>query len=191
VSGIVLAGGRSTRFGTDKLAATYRGRPLLEHAIDALQQTCDEIIVVVAADAPDPDLPTVRVARDTTESEGPLAGLLAGLGSASCERALVVGGDMPELVRSVLSAMLDRLDATDAGAVALHDGDLLRPLPCAVRTDRADAVAQDLFDAGERSLRALLRALDVDAIDEATWAALDPDRRTLLDVDEPGDLPLP
>jgi hypothetical protein len=48
--------------------------------------------------------------------------------------------------------------------------------------------ARALMDGGGRRLRDLLEALRVSAIDEATWRALDPEARTLIDVDEPGDL---
>lgn len=185
----MLAGGRSTRFGSDKLTASYRGRPLLEHAVEAARAVCDEVIVVIAAGAPDPSLSSVMVAQDASDGEGPLAGLLAGLSAASGDRALVVGGDMPELVPVVLSSLLDHLGTNDAGAVVLHDGDRIRPLPCAVRTDRARVVVRELFEAGERSLRAALVALDVDAIAAREWTRFDPERRTLFDVDEPGDLP--
>ena len=51
VSAIVLAGGRSSRFGADKLAASMDGRPLLQHAIDAVARVADEVIVVLAAGA--------------------------------------------------------------------------------------------------------------------------------------------
>ena len=44
------------------------------------------------------------------------------------------------------------------------------------------------FEAGRRSLRDLLATVSTVVIDEPTWTALDPERRTLLDVDEPGDI---
>ena len=51
VSGIVLAGGRSSRFGSDKLVAPYEGVPLLDRAVAALVDPavgCSEVIVVLA-----------------------------------------------------------------------------------------------------------------------------------------------
>jgi hypothetical protein len=45
-----------------------------------------------------------------------------------------------------------------------------------------------LLDSGRRRLRDLLDALRVAIVDEATWHALDPERRTLFDVDEAADL---
>jgi hypothetical protein len=76
-------------------------------------------------------------------------------------------------------------------AVALDDGSGVRPLPAAVRTAPTLAAAAALLDRGERSLRALLRALDVVAVDREAWVRLDPEARTLRDVDEASDLSEP
>lgn len=186
----MLAGGRSSRFGSDKLAAIYRGEPVLHHAIDRISTVADDVVVVLSPSDDAGLVPErVRIARDAVEGSGPLAGVLAGLAAARSPIAIVAGGDMPELVSSVLRAMVDRLIAVGAGAVGLSDGERLRPLPAAVRVEPAAVTAEELLSTGERSLRALLRALRVDPVDEALWTPLDPERRTLLDVDEPGDLP--
>jgi molybdopterin-guanine dinucleotide biosynthesis protein A len=191
VSGVVLAGGRSTRFGTDKLAAPYGGRPLLHAPVEVLQAICDEVIVVLAPGRAGDDLPPgVRVANDPTEGAGPLAGLHAGLLAAvRSDLALVVGGDMPELQPPVLRELLSVLDSAGADAAVLADGDRPRPLPMAVRTWPAADVTHALLHAGRSRLRDVVDGLRTAVIDEATWTALDPARRTLFDVDEPGDLP--
>jgi molybdopterin-guanine dinucleotide biosynthesis protein A len=190
-TGIVLAGGRSTRFGGDKLAAVHRGIPLLHHAVLRLAEVCPEIVVVIAPRAPEPPMPPgadVRFVRDTREGEGPLAGLLSGLETASTELALVAGGDMPDLSTPVLLEMLRVAGDAPVDAVALQDGDRFRPLPCLVRVAPSRDAAHSLLHDGERSLRSLLHALHATVVDEPTWTALDPSRGTLLDVDEPGDL---
>ena len=122
----MLAGGRSTRFGSDKLGTSYRGMPLLHHAVLRLAEVCPEVIVVIAPDATDPILPVgvrAKVARDPTEGEGPLAGLHAGLLAAAAECALVAGGDMPDLQTAVLLEMLRVADEAQTDAVALQDGE--------------------------------------------------------------------
>ena len=191
VSGIVLAGGRSTRFGADKLAAPYHGRPLLHASVEALSAICDDVIVVLAPGRTGEDLPPgARVANDPTEGEGPLAGLHAGLMAAvRSGSALVAGGDMPELQPAVLRELLAVLDRAEVDAAVLADGDRPRPLPAAVRTWPAADVAHTLLHAGRRRLRDVFDALRTAVLDEATWTALDPERLTLIDVDEPGDLP--
>ncbi|MEP6757596.1 MAG: molybdenum cofactor guanylyltransferase [Actinomycetota bacterium] len=190
VSGLVLAGGRSTRFGTDKLVADYHGQPLLHHAVHRLAAVCDEVIVVLAPGADGTGLPPgVRTANDATEGEGPLAGLHTGLMAAvRSDIVIVAAGDMPDLQQIVLSEMVRVLEEAGVDAVALADGGRTRPLPCVLRTWPAADMTHTLLHAGRRRLRDVLDGLRIAVIDEATWTALDPARRTVFDVDEPGDL---
>jgi molybdenum cofactor guanylyltransferase len=191
VAGIVLAGGRSRRFGRDKLAEPVGGRPLLHHPILALSQVCDEIVVVLAPGTDPPAMPQgvdVTIARDAEPDRGPLAGLAAGLSATRHDAAVVAGGDMPGLETAVLREMMRAGRETDAVAVALSDGGDARPLPCVLRTRPALAAAERLLASNRRRLRDLLAEVRTVVIDEPSWTALDPERRTLLDVDEASDL---
>jgi molybdenum cofactor guanylyltransferase len=191
VVGVVLAGGRSERFGRDKLAEGYRGRPLLHHPISALLEVCDRVVVVLAPDADEPPTPagaSVAFARDAVEGEGPLRGLSAGLKVADAGWIVLVGGDMPDLQPAVLLEMLRAASETGVVAVSLADHGEERPLPCVLRSAPATEAVGVLLQAGRRSLRDLLAAVTSVVIDEPTWTALDPERRTLVDVDEPGDI---
>jgi molybdopterin-guanine dinucleotide biosynthesis protein A len=114
--------------------------------------------------------------------------VLAGLTETVTDWALVAGGDMPDLRTAVLLEMLRVAGESGADAVALQDGDRIRPLPLVVRSAPARGVAHALLHAGERRLRALPEALRTAVIDEGTWVGLDPERATLRDVDEPDDL---
>lgn len=188
----MLAGGRSTRFGGDKLAVIHRGIPLLHHAVLRLGEVCEEVVVVIAPGAREPTMPfgaDTRFVRDAKEGDGPLAGLLCGLEGTSTEFAIVAGGDMPDLSTLVSAEMLRVAGESGVDAVVLQDGDRFRPLPCLVRVASARDAARELLHAGERSLRSLLEALRIAIIDEPTWTALDPNRGSIHDVDEPGDLP--
>jgi molybdopterin-guanine dinucleotide biosynthesis protein A len=195
VSGIVLAGGASRRFGTDKLAVTVDGEPMLERAVAAIAAVSAEVIVVVAP-GDTRSLPVdavtvpVRRAEDPERYGGPLVGLLAGLEAAREPIAIVAGGDMPNLSVDVLNALIRALVATegtaDAAALVRH-GDV-RPLPAAIRNGAATQAARQLLGDDERSLRALLRTLRTLRIAEAEWRGLDPAGETLRDIDTPADL---
>jgi molybdopterin-guanine dinucleotide biosynthesis protein A len=189
LSAIVLAGGRSSRFGRDKLGEPIDGRALLDHVIAVVSQVAREVIVV----ARPRDQPHVShgviVVHDPSAFEGPLVGLTAGLRGATNPVAVAVGGDMPTMVPSVLQALVARLDDPSVDAAVLEDDGRRRPLPLALRTAPARAAAARLVADGERRLGALIEALATSVVDEATWRALDPDGRTLRDVDMPADLP--
>lgn len=193
VSGIVLAGGASSRFGSDKLAAPFAGRPLLERAVEAAAGVTSEVIVVLAP-GDDRALPAARVpvrrAVDPERHGGPLVGLLAGLEVAREPVVIVVGGDMPTLSTAVLGALVRALDATDgaADAAVLIQRGTNRPLPAALRNGAATQAARRLIGEGERSLRRLLDALSARRLEEVEWRGLDPEGATLRDVDRPEDL---
>jgi molybdopterin-guanine dinucleotide biosynthesis protein A len=193
VSGIVLAGGRSSRFGGDKLAARYADRPLLDRAVDALAPHSSEVVVVLAPgdDRPLPQsIVPVRRATDPELHGGPLVGLLAGLEAASEPVVLVSGGDMPTMSDAVLAALVRALTATEGAAEAalLVRRGVPQPLPAAIRNGAATETARRLLADGERSLFALFRSLPVRHLAEGEWRGLDPEGATLHDVDEPGDL---
>ena len=165
VSGIVLAGGRATRFGADKLAVQVDGRPLLHHAIFAAASVCDEVVVVIGSDGARPSLPAdaevrVRIARDAVADRGPLGGLAAGLAAARGRLAIVVGGDQPSLSPAILAELLLWLgrepDGPPLDAVALAEDGLVRPLPAALRVIAVRPIVAALLDAGTRSLVGLL-----------------------------------
>lgn len=190
VGAVVLAGGRSSRFGRDKLAEPIDGRPLLDHAIDAVRAVATNIVLVVApAAVPIAETAGVRVVADPVAYEGPLAGLATGLRALepSIDRVVVVGGDMPTLVPAVLDRLIGELDGHDLAVLADDDGP--RPLPMAVRSSTALEAAERLLGSGERRLRALFGALATGVIPPGTWRLDDQTAASLWDVDVPGDLP--
>jgi len=202
---IILAGGASSRFGGDKLAAELDGRPVLEHALRAVAVMADPVVVVVGPDAPSPSVPPglaveVVPARDLVAHMGPLAGLAGGLdalaswaGSSIAGRgpdvAIVVAGDMPTLVPEVLALLAAALDADPALGIACLETEPASPLPAAVRISLALPAATALLAADRRGLRGLIGAVPSALVPSAAWRAIDPDGRTLHDIDTPEDLP--
>jgi molybdopterin-guanine dinucleotide biosynthesis protein A len=189
---IVLAGGRSARFGRDKLAEPVDGRPMLDRAIEAVQAVGSDVEVVVVMAAGDLRSlpPGVRHATDPSPFEGPLVGALTGLEalSADVESVLVVGGDMPSLDPSVLRLLVAELGTASATAAILEGDGRPRPLPMAVHRSEATTTARRLVEDGERRLRALPAALATAVVSAERWRALDPSGGTLRDVDLPTDV---
>jgi molybdopterin-guanine dinucleotide biosynthesis protein A len=193
--GIVLAGGASRRYGSDKITAPLDGRPLVHHALERIAQCVDEIILVLAPNTEVPPLPPdldgrITIARDPTPHGGPLAGLATALdktGDRTPAIALVVGADMPRLAPAVMQLLVAKLEDEPGTGAAILESDPPATLPMAVATDLATLAANALLAENRRSLRALLDALHATTIPAATWRALDPDGHTLDDIDLPTD----
>ena len=204
ITGVVLAGGRSARFGADKLAAELNGRSVLAATIAALEPLVDGLFV--AGPALPEDLPAaadtpIRLVRDPEPFAGPLAALANVLHlatpDAAADLAIVVGGDMPRLVPAVLRSMLDRLESDQRveavllGAPPLAHGSdpARRPvLPLALRVAPAGEAARRAIEAGDRSLQSLVDRLDSVELPAVAWLALDAEAKTLADIDTPADL---
>ncbi|HEY7940933.1 MAG TPA: NTP transferase domain-containing protein [Candidatus Limnocylindrales bacterium] len=191
--GLVLAGGRASRFGADKLAVELAGRPVLHHALTAVAVVTGRVLVSLAHDAPRPVLPDlgrpIELVRDRSGDLGPLAGLAAALEAiapAGDCRLLVVPGDAPSLPAPLLRGLLGALDHADAAVLA--DGDDWRPLPCAVRTGAAGSVVRERLAGPHRSLRGVLLALRPSIVEETVWRAWDPEGAWRDDIDEPADI---
>lgn len=103
--GAVIAGGQARRFGSDKALASWRGRPLVEHAADALRPFVDALVVcgrvhagfVAVPDRPAPDM-------------GPLGGINAALHHARAsgyDAVLTVGCDTPLIPVALLGRLRD------------------------------------------------------------------------------------
>lgn len=192
--GLVLAGGRATRFGADKLAVEIAGRPLLHYAIASVAAVTGRVMVALAQRAPLPSLPRLTVplelVRDRSADLGPLAGLAAALdaiGQADRGRPmLVVAGDAPSMFPILLAGLVRALG--DANAAVLADGDDWRPLPFVVRTGPAGAIVGECLVGPDRSLRGVLRTLRPAIVGEAVWRSWDPDGAWRDDIDAPADL---
>jgi molybdopterin-guanine dinucleotide biosynthesis protein A len=194
-SAIVLAGGRSTRFEGDKLLASIDGGSLLDRAIGAVAAVADEVIV--AGREVITSSPAVRGIADIEPFGGPLLALRGALHEARGTSAVVVGGDMPDLVAEVLRLLFDRLEGDESiQAVILgrQDPGATGPdrprqvLPIALFVRAAEAAAEAATADGRRSLHGLLDRMTWAELPPSAWLPLDPDARTLLDVDTRADL---
>lgn len=103
--GAVLAGGRSSRFGSDKAAADWRGMTLADHAAEAIRAHVDAV-VQVGGDHGIGDLPRVGL--------GPLGGIAGALDHAAAHgfgSVLTIACDMPRLPPGLVAALLRRAPA--------------------------------------------------------------------------------
>jgi molybdenum cofactor guanylyltransferase len=107
VTGIILAGGKSSRFGSDKALYEYRGKKLIGYTIEALKPVTREILISTNKPA-DYEFTGLKTVQDAFPGQGPLAGIYSGLVNSANEKTLVVGCDMPFLKPALFEYLLSQ-----------------------------------------------------------------------------------
>ncbi len=156
----MLAGGRSSRYGSSKAVVPVGGIPMLERALGALRGA--GLPAVVIAGDPAVAGPGVEVRPDVHAGMGPLGGLEAALAWAlerGLEGVFLLGCDMPLVTSAVVSALAARFDGTRAVAPRGSRGDTVEPLCAAYPVSLAPQVALRIASGGG-SLTGLLRGAD-------------------------------
>ncbi len=165
ICGLVLAGGRSRRFGREKALAEIGGRPLVEHVAAVLANGCDRVAINAepssgaAAWAHARALPVITDGDD--DPHGPLAGIKAGLEWARTNgmaQLVTAPCDTPFLPRDLVKRLANALGGQAAAFAYTDDG----PQPvCAIwRVEAAGAVAAALADGCHPPIRQVLATLD-------------------------------
>lgn len=140
--GAVLAGGRSSRFGSDKASARWRGRALIDHVVDALATVADDIVICGRAHGD-----RAALADRPSAGLGPLAAINAALHHAAghgFDRVLTLPCDVPAVAPGLLARLLHEVDAAYYDAVPVIG---IWPARLAAALDAS------LVGGGDRSIR--------------------------------------
>ena len=131
VSVVVLAGGTSRRFGSDKLSAPLRGSTVLDTVLSSLPADWPVVVVGPPRDC----ARSVTWTREDPPGGGPLAGIAAGVDRVATELVAVVAGDMPDAGAALvgLVAALRTAPREVDGVVARADDGVPNPLLAAYR----------------------------------------------------------
>jgi molybdenum cofactor guanylyltransferase len=135
---LVLAGGQSRRFGSDKLAAPLAGSTVLEHLLGTLPATWPVVVVGERRTT----AREVAWAHEDPPGGGPLAGIEAGMRLVGTTLVAVVAGDMPYAVSGllVLTATLSSAGPETLAAVAVDDEGHANPLLAVYRAEAVRGV---------------------------------------------------
>lgn len=180
-TGAVLAGGRSSRMGTDKALLELRGRPMVMTAVEALRDAGAAEVFVIGGDGPALRALGLEVHPDDHPGQGPLGAILTAMRVAAHDPVMVLACDMPDVDGATVAAVVAALVADAVADVAAPVRAGRRQILTAAYRARAASQLGAGFAVGERAPR---RALGGLVVVEVT--GLDAGR--LADVDRPGDL---
>lgn len=185
-AGYVLVGGRSSRFGSDKALALWRGRPLALWVAERVRAVAGSVALVGNPEKyAGLGLPVIP---DAVEGFGPLAGVAAALGHTRAAWNLIVACDMPHLTREFLASLLSAAQDL-AGDVLLPVGRRGRGEPlCAVYSKRAAGPIAAAVEAGVHKMSDGLAGLRVRRWPFRAYASFDRDGLLFANLNTPADL---
>ncbi|WP_371379972.1 molybdenum cofactor guanylyltransferase [Sporomusa aerivorans] len=144
VSGIILAGGRSSRMGRDKTLLPFDNETLIERTVKKLINFTDEVIVASNSTAKY-NFAGIREVPDLYPGMGPLAGMHAGLLAARNQYSFIVSCDMPLFTIELAKYLLARREGYDVIAPELKN--CWEPL-CAVYSRNCIGAMEQCLQAG-------------------------------------------
>jgi molybdopterin-guanine dinucleotide biosynthesis protein A len=187
MTSIILAGGKSSRFGRSKLLETIEGKSLIQWVVDRLATISTEIIIATAQGEAIPCSSTVRIktVADIYPEKGPLGGIHSGLTASPSSQAIVVSCDIPFLSVSLLKYMTQFCPAFDIVVPRIKNK--LEPL-CAVYAKNCLAPIQELLERDERQIRKLFSMVKVKYVEEDEINRFDPEHLSFFNINSQAEL---
>jgi len=156
ITGILLAGGKSSRMGKEKGLVEFKGKPLIQYGIDLLSSFTDRIII--SSGNPDYIPFGYEIIPDEVSGQGPAAGLAAALQCSNTPWNVVLACDLPFLEREFIEELLNSSPNYQA-VVPMHNGKM-EPLAALYHKDLGKIFGEAVA-IGNLTLHHILRSCHV------------------------------
>jgi molybdopterin-guanine dinucleotide biosynthesis protein A len=183
VTGVILAGGRSSRMGSNKALLPYRGGRFIESIYQTLSGLFSDVLLVTNTPEQYDFLPCHTVA-DRYPDMGALAGLHAGLLHSSSPQIFAVACDMPCLNETLIRGLLARRHLADVVIPESANG--LEPLHAVYGKNCLPSMEQSL-DANKRRIVSFFPRVRVHTFASHHVATIDGDYSSFSNINTPAD----
>ncbi len=184
LTAFILAGGKSTRMGTDKAFVEFEGETLLAHALLKAKTVATQVRIVGPREKFELYGPVIE---DVFPERGPLGGIHAALETTPTDLNLVLAVDMPYVTTDFLKYLADQARATDALVTLPRADGQWQPL-CAVYRRAFLELVQPALEAGRNRIDALFQPEVLRVIDETELTEGDFDAAMFHNLNRPEDV---
>ncbi len=182
----IIAGGQSRRMGRDKAFVELAGKPLIQHTLDRCADLGQaETILITNQPAAYAHL-NLPMYGDAMPGTGALGGIYTALLRGQCPILLALACDMPFVNSALLRFMLAQLDA-NTDIVVPRVNDYPQGMHAIYRKSCLDAIRQQL-QRNRLKIIGFYPAMRVRYLDEADYAAFDPQARSFTNLNTPAEL---
>ena len=192
-SAVILAGGFSRRFGSDKGLVVLADKPLVIHVIDRVSEVVDEVLLVVSSEeqkkAFEPILKNkANLVIDKDKSQSPLVGAITGFENAKGEYSLLLPCDTPLVSTKIVQFLLD-LCTNKSAVIPRWPSEYIEPLQAVYHTKSALIAAKTALAQGKMNMRSMLDNLrGARYVSTIVLEQLEPRLLTFFNVNTPQDL---
>lgn len=187
LTGIILAGGQSRRFGRNKVVETLSGQTLIERVAQRLLPLTRNLILVTnSSPAPTAVLESAVVVSDIFPDKGPLGGIYSGLHHSKTSVNIVVAGDMPFLNAALLTHMVGLITGFDA-VIPQWQNTQIEPLH-GIYSTACLPVMQKCLENDQLAIAGCLKQLRVRFLSEPEFKTIDPEALSFFNINRQSDI---
>jgi molybdopterin-guanine dinucleotide biosynthesis protein A len=189
ITGIILAGGKSLRFGRNKATEKIAGMTLVERVIKQLSSITREIILVTNEDSSQfAKFDFLDVVSDIYPAKGPLGGIYTGLIASHTAANIVVACDMPFLNAALLSYMVEISPGFDA-VIPRWPNNQIEPLH-GIYSGSCIPVMKKRLEDNRLSISECLKEMRVRYFTQAEFSKFDPEFQSFFNINNQADIEL-
>jgi len=184
MTGVILAGGESTRMGKNKAFIEINGKRIIDRTVSLFREIFDDVLLVTNMPLDYIEL-KVRIVTDLVPGKGSLGGIYTGLFFSYSPKAFFVGCDMPFLDRRVIQYFLSLAQTADI--VVQRTKDYWQPLHAIYPRTLLKPIER-LLQQGELKIIKTYQGMRVREVTGEELKRFDPDLHTLSNFNTPEEL---
>ena len=184
ITGVILAGGKSSRFGSNKALVSINGSRLIERVITVMKSIFEKL-VIITNNPEDYSFLALQTHKDLIKGLGPIGGIYTGLNKIKDHKGFFVACDMPyineKLIRHIIAvrgdfdAVIPKIDWRLEPLHALYSKSCLSKL-------------KELIDSGVYQTNRSFKNMNIRYVNEEEIREHDPQLNSFININRPGEL---
>ncbi|MBN2059318.1 MAG: molybdenum cofactor guanylyltransferase [Deltaproteobacteria bacterium] len=184
ITGVILAGGKSLRFGKNKALAEFKGERLIERVVKMIGSVFKKVIIISNTPG-DYKYLGIPIYEDMIKGLGPLGGIYTGLGRMNSEAGFFVACDMPFLNTRLIRYLVSVRDNCDA---VVPKVDWMFEALHSIYSKRCLPYMKEMIDLKELQIIKVLDKVSVRYVDETELRSFDPELRFFININRESEL---
>lgn len=181
ITGIILAGGKSSRMGTDKVLLKVNEKTLLEQAIELVEPICNSILI--SSDNSEHEKFGYKIVPDEIKNCGPIGGIYSSLKKSETDWSFIISVDSPFVEKGFIHHLISEIDNSEA-IIPIHKKGK-EPL-IGIYHKNCLLKIEKMMDLQHYKMHNLLRALKTKFVDSNAWVENYP--KLFHNINRPEDL---